>query len=144
MAAAAFLAHTWELVTNLEEIWIPLVDEPIGSIVTEIQQENADIDALVSTPHRVLAFRTFAYIRVGLLLGQLLFDNDVPPYDGSGTWVDALLRDPAHHDALTREVRAVAEEIAADPKYADEERLGPDDDARARFREFARKRLETG
>ena len=92
----------------------------------------------------MLAFRTFAYIRVGLLLGQLLFDNDVPPYDGSETWVDALLRDPAHHDALTREVRAVAEEIAADPKYADDERLGPDDDARARFREFARKRLETG
>jgi hypothetical protein len=131
-------------VSNLEEIWIPLVDEPIGSIVAEIQQENADIDALVSTPHRLLAFRTFAYIRVGLLLGQLLFDSDVPPYDGSETWVDALLRDPAHHDALTREVRAVAEEIAADPNYADEERLGPDDDARDRFREFARKRLETG
>jgi hypothetical protein len=131
-------------VSNLEEIWIPLVDEPIGSIVAEIQRENADIDALVSTPHRLLAFRTFAYIRVGLLLGQLLFDSDVPPYDGSETWVDALLRDPAHHDALTREVRAVAEEIAAEPKYADEERLGPDDDARDRFREFARKRLETG
>ena len=130
--------------SNLEEIWIPLVDEPIGSIVAEIQQENVDIDSLVSTPHRLLAFRTFAYIRVGLLLGQLLFDSDVPPYDGSETWVDALLRDPAHHDALTREVRAVAEEIAADPKYADEERLGPDDDARNRFREFARKRLETG
>jgi hypothetical protein len=131
-------------VSNLEEIWIPLVDEPIGAIVAEIQQENADIAALVSTPHRLLAFRTFAYIRVGLLLGQLLFDSDVPPYDGSETWVDALLRDPAHHDALTREVRAVAEEIAADPNYADEERLGPDDDARDRFREFARKRLETG
>jgi hypothetical protein len=131
-------------VSNLEEIWIPLVDEPIGSIVAEIQQENADIDGLVSTPHRLLAFRTFAYIRVGLVLGQLLFDSDVPPYDGSETWVDALLRDPAHHDALTREVRAVAEEIAADPKYADEERLGPDDDTRDRFREFARKRLETG
>jgi hypothetical protein len=144
VAAAALLAHTSKLVSNLEEIWIPLVDEPIGSIVAEIQQENADIDALVSTPHRLLAFRTFAYIRVGLLLGQLLFDSDVPPYDGSETWVDALLRDPAHHDALTREVRAVAEEIAADPKYADEERLGPDDDARDRFREFARKRLETG
>jgi hypothetical protein len=144
VAAAAFLAHTSKLVSNLEEIWIPLVDEPIGSIVAEIQQENADIDALVSTPHRLLAFRTFAYIRVGLLLGQLLFDSDVPPYDGSETWVDALLRDPAHHGALTREVRAVAEEIAADPKYADEERLGPDDDARDRFREFARKRLETG
>jgi hypothetical protein len=128
-------------VSNPEEIWIPLVDEPIGSIVTEIQHENADIDALVSTPHRLLAFRTFAYIRVGLRLGQLLFDNDVPPYDGSETWVDALLRDPAHHEALTREVRAVAEEVAADPKYADEESLGPDDGARDRFREFARKQL---
>jgi hypothetical protein len=144
VAATAFLAHTSKLVSNPEEIWIPLVDEPIGSIVAEIQRENADIDALVSTPHRLLAFRTFAYIRVGLLLGQLLFDSDVPPYDGSETWVDALLRDPAHHDALTREVRAVAEEIAADPSFADEERLGPDDDARDRFREFARKRLETG
>jgi len=128
-------------VANLEEIWIPLVDEPIGSIVTEIQHRNPEIDALVSTPHRMLAFRTFAYIRVGILLGQLLFDNDVPPYDGSETWVEALLRDPAHGEALTREIHTVAKEIAADPKYAGDERLGPDDDARARFREFARKRL---
>jgi hypothetical protein len=128
-------------VSNLEEIWIPLVDEPIGAIVAEIQQENAEIDALISTPHRLLAFRTFAYIRVGLLLGQLLFDNDVPPYDGSETWVDALLRDPLHHEVLTREVRAVAEEVAADPKYADDEHVGPDEEVRARFREFARKRL---
>ena len=135
------MAHTSRRVSNQEEIWIPLVDEPIGSIVAEIQQENPEIDALVGTPHRVLAFRTFAYIRVGILLGRLLFDNDLPPYDGSGTWVDALLRDPAHHEALAREVRAVAQEIADDPKYADDERLGPDDDARARFREFARQRL---
>jgi hypothetical protein len=141
------VAATWPIlgkVPNLEEIWIPLVDEPIGSIVAEIQQQNAEIDELVSTPHRLLAFRTFAYIRVGLLLGQLLFDNDVPPYDGSETWVEALLRNPNHHEVLTREVRAVAEEIAADAKYADEESLGPDDDARARFREFARKRLGDG
>jgi len=131
-------------VSNLEDIWIPLVDEPIGSIVVEIQQENAEIDALVSTPHRLLAFRTFAYIRVGLLLGQLLFDNDVSPYDGSETWIEALLRNPSHHDALTREVRAVAEEVAADPKYADDERLGPDEEVRTRFREFARRRLEHG
>jgi hypothetical protein len=38
-------------------------------------------------------------------------------------------------------VRAVAEEIAADPKYADEEPLGPDEAALERFREFARKQL---
>ena len=130
--------------TSPDEIWIPLVDEPIGSIVAQIQREHADIDAHISTPHRVLAFRTFAYIRVGLVLGQLLFDNDLPPYDGSETWVDALLRNPAHHDALAREVRAVAEEIAADPRYADDESLGPDDEARERFREFARRKLEAG
>jgi hypothetical protein len=42
---------------------------------------------------------------------------------------------------LHREVRTVAEEIAADPKYADEAPLGPDEDARERFRAFARKQL---
>ena len=40
---------------------------------------------------------------------------------------------------VAAEVRAVAEEIAADPRYGDDEPLGPDEDARARFREFARK-----
>ena len=124
-----------------EEIWIPLVDEPIGSIVNEIQDRNQEIAALVATPHRLLAFRTFAYIRVGIVLGQLLFENDVPPYDGSGTWVDALLRDPAHLDTLTREVHAVAREVADDPKYAGDEDVGPDEETRERFREFARKRL---
>jgi hypothetical protein len=128
-------------VSDVDEIWIPLVDEPIGSIVEEIQRQNADINALVATPRRILAFRTFAYIRVGIVLGRLLFDNELPAYDGSETWVDALLKDPAHADALTREVRAVAEEIAADPSFADDEQLGPDDEARDRFREFARKKL---
>jgi hypothetical protein len=128
-------------VTDRDEIWIPLVDEPIGSIVARIQREHPDIDADVGTPRRVLAFRTFAYIRVGIVLGRLLFENDLPPYDGSETWVDALLRDPAHSAELTAEVRAVAREIAEDPRYADDEPLGPDDAARARFREFARQRL---
>jgi hypothetical protein len=127
--------------SNPDEIWIPLVDEPIGGIVERIQHENPDIARLVESPNRVLAFRTFAYIRVGVVLGQLLFDNDLPPYDGSDTWVDLLMKEPPHHEALLREVRAVAEEIAADPKYADDEPLGPDDGARARFKEFARKQL---
>ncbi|HWX09008.1 MAG TPA: hypothetical protein VNY33_03430 [Gaiellaceae bacterium] len=126
---------------DLEDLWIPLVDEPLGAIIEQIQRENPEISRLIESPHRILAFRTFAYIRCGLLLGQLLFDNDVPAYDGSESWIDALLRDPAHHEALTREVRAVAEEIAADPKYADEGPLGPDDAARERFRTFAREHL---
>ena len=128
-------------VADLDDIWVPLVDEPIGSIVEKIQRENPEIGKLIESPHRILAFRTFAYIRVGLVLGQLLFDHDIPAYDGSETWVDALLRDPAHHAALTAEVRSVAEDIAADPKYEGDEPLGPDDDARERFRAFARERL---
>jgi hypothetical protein len=127
--------------SDLDDLWIPLVDEPIGSIVEQLQAEHPEIDALVSGPRTVLAFRTFAYIRIGLLLGQLLVDHDVPEYDGTETWIDALLRDERHRDAVVRELRAVAEEIAADPRYADEGRLGPDDDARARFREFAKKQL---
>jgi hypothetical protein len=125
-----------------DEIWIPLVDEPIGAIVERIQRDNPEIAALVESPRRVLAFRTFAYIRVGLVLGQLLFDEDLPPYDGSDTWVDLLLKNPQNRAALEHEVRAVAEELAADPKYADDEPLGPDEETRARFREFARRQLD--
>ena len=127
---------------DLDDLWIPLVDEPIGSIVQQIQDENPEIGRLVDLPHRILAFRTFAYIRTGLLLGQLLFDHDLPDYDGSESWVETLLRNPEHHEALAKEVRAVAEEIAADPKYADDEPLGPDDAAREHFRAFAREQLK--
>jgi hypothetical protein len=127
--------------TDLDDLWIPLVDEPIGGIVERIERENEDIARLVASPHRLLAFRTFAYIRCGLVLGQMLFDNDVPAYDGSESWVDALLREPAHRAALTAEIRAVAEEVAADPRYDEEGPIGPDDETRARFRAFAREQL---
>jgi hypothetical protein len=126
-----------------EEVWIPLVDEPIGSIVAQIQEEQPDIAKLVATPRRLLAFRTFAYIRVGILLGQLLVDHDIDPYDGSETWVEKLLRDPAHHERVVEEVRTVAAEIAADPGYADEEPLAPDAEARERVHSALKKRLES-
>lgn len=124
-----------------EEVWLPLVDEPVGDIVARLQAEDPELDKLVGSPHRVLAFRTFAYIRVGILLGELLFEQELTPADADETWVEALLRDPRHHEALHREVKAVAEEIAADPKYAEEGPVGPDEAARERFREFARKQL---
>jgi hypothetical protein len=124
-----------------EDVWIPLVDEPIGGIVAQVEEAEPGIRALVDSPRRLLAFKTFAYIRVGLLLGQLLVEHDLEPYDGSETWVEQLMRDPAHSARVRAEVRAVAEEIAADPRYADEEHLGPDEDARRRFREFAKRQL---
>lgn len=125
-----------------EELWIPLVDEPIGSIVALIQEDDPELAGLVASPHRLLAFRTFAYIRVGVLLGELLMESDLDPYDGSENWIDTLLEDPANREAVAREVRAVADEIAADPAYAHEDQLGPDEEARRRFREFAKQRLE--
>jgi hypothetical protein len=124
-----------------EEVWLPLVDEPVGDIVARIQAEDPEIERLIGSPHRVLAFRTFAYIRVGILLGELLFEQERDVEDADESWVDALLKDPKTRESLHREVRAVAEEIADDPRYADDEPLGPDDAARDRFREFARRQL---
>jgi hypothetical protein len=121
-----------------EEIWVPLVDEPIGAFVTQLQEEDAELAALVASPKRQLAFRTFAYIRVGVLLGSLLVENDVAS-DDSQTWVDRLLADPEHRAVVIEEIRAVAREVAADPKLAELEPVGPDDEARERFRRFAKK-----
>lgn len=122
-----------------EDFWIPLVDEPIGTIVAEIQEERPEIAKLVDSPRRLLAFRTFAYIRVGILLGRLLVENDVEPENGA-TWAEQLAHSPEHHDEVVNEVVAVAEEVAADPAYSDEQ-LGPSNEERERFSEFAKRRL---
>jgi hypothetical protein len=122
-----------------EELWIPLVDEPIGTIVGQIQADHPEIAKLVDTPHRLLAFKTFAYIRVGVLLGELLVASEIEPDNGSDTWVDKLLQDPEHRARVVTQVREVAREIAADPRYADDVELGPDEAALRRFREFAKR-----
>ena len=119
-----------------DDVWLPLVDEPIGAFVAQLQEEDAELAALVASPRRQLAFRTFAYIRVGVLLGSLLVDHDVEPA-GSRTWVEQLLADPKHRQAAVDEVRRVAREVAADPKLAEEEPVGPDEQARERFKRFA-------
>jgi len=120
-----------------EDFWLPLVDEPIGQLVSQLLEEDDELAALVSSPRRQLAFRTFAYIRVGVLLGSLFVEHDVEPESGR-TWVEALLADPNHRAAAAEEVKAVAREVAVDPKLAEEEPVGRDDEARERFRRFAR------
>jgi hypothetical protein len=127
-------------VNRPEEVWIPLVDEPIGTIVAQIQADHAEIGALVDTPQRLLAFKTFAYIRVGLVLGELLLENDIEPYNGSETWIEKLLGNPEHKARVVAEVQAVAEQVARD--VPDDASLGPDEGARERFLEFARHRLK--
>jgi hypothetical protein len=126
-----------------EEFWIPLVDEPIGTIVGQIQADHPEIEELVDTPHRLLAFKTFAYIRVGVLLGELLVESDIEVDNGSDTWIDKLLRDPEQRARVVTQVREVAKEIAADPRYADDAELGPDEAALERFREFAKRRRDS-
>ena len=126
--------------TRPDEVWIPLVDEPIGTIVEQIQADHAEIGQLVDSPQRLLAFKTFAYIRVGLVLGELLVENDIEPYNGSGTWIEQLLSNPEYRARVVEEVQTVAEEVARDiPPDAP---VGPDEAARERFRDFARRRLE--
>jgi hypothetical protein len=125
-------------VQNAEEFWIPLVDEPIGAIVAQIQEERPEVAELVDSPRKLLAFRTFAYIRVGILLGRLFVEHDVDS-EGSATWAEQLASSPEHHDRVVREVLAVAEEVAADPAYGGE--LGPSEEERQRFSEFAKRRL---
>jgi hypothetical protein len=128
--------------TYEDDLWIPLVDEPIGTVVAEIQSEHPEILQLVDSPRRVLAFRTFAYIRVGILLGSLLVDRDVDS-DAAASWAERLLREPEVRDQVAAEILAVAKEIAADPAYANDPPLGPDDAERARFRDFVKRRLAT-
>ena len=121
------------------EFWIPLVDEPIGDLVERVHAEDAEIRALVASPRRQLAFRSLAYVRVGICLGELLVEADVRPRGGQ-TWIEAVLADPRHYDVVADEVRAVARDVAADPELAAEE-LESDDAARERFRSFVRERL---
>jgi hypothetical protein len=135
VASEASILNT---VKEQDDHWLPLIDEPIGAIVGELEAEDPELRALVSTPEKLLAFRTFANIRVGIVLGRLLMDDEVEAYDGSETWVQHLLRNPEHRKEIAAEVRAVAEELSE----ADvDEAAGPDEAARDRFRQFARREL---
>ena len=120
-----------------DEVWIPLVDEPIGSIVAELETQDPEIAAIVRGPRRTLAFKTFAYVHVGLLLGELLVDTDVESV-GELSWAEQLLREPATHERVRTLLLSIAEEIAADSSYDDDE-LVPDEGVRERFRAFAKK-----
>jgi hypothetical protein len=124
-----------------DEFWIPLVDEPIGEVVAAIERAHPELAERLDSPQKLLAFRTFAYIRVGVVLGRLLIERDDAGSEGE-TWVEALARDPEIRGELEREVLVVADEVAAE--FAEEEAVGPDEAARRRFRAFARRTLDQG
>jgi hypothetical protein len=125
--------------TPPDEAWIPLVDGPIGEIVDRVQEEHPEIAESIDSPSRLLAFRTFAFIRVGMVLGRLLMERDVA---GEG-WVQQLLEDPDCYDEIVREVLAVAKDTADEPGHERESPVGPSREERERFVEFAKGRLST-
>jgi hypothetical protein len=124
-----------------DEVWIPLVDEPIGEIVARLESENEDIRRLIDSPQKLLAFRTFGYIRVGIVLGRLLVERDDAPGNGSETWVEQLAREPEVRAELLEELRAVAQEVAAESEQ--EEAAAPDEGTRRRFRAAAKRALDS-
>ena len=124
-----------------DEVWIPLVDEPIGEIVAQLESENEELRELVDSPQKLLAFRTFAYIRVGIVLGRLLVERDDAPGNGTETWVEQLAREPEVRAELLEELRAVAEEVAVESE--DQEAAAPDEGARERFRIAAKRALDS-
>jgi hypothetical protein len=124
--------------TPQEEAWIPLVDGPIGAVVDRVQEEHPEIAGLIDSPSRLLAFRTFAFIRIGMLLGQLLVERDLEGDD----WVERLLEDHECYEVVVREVMAIAKDTA-DESGQPGEGVGPSDEERVRFSEFAKRRLSS-
>jgi hypothetical protein len=122
-----------------DEFWIPLVDEPIGEVVAGIENEHPEVAERLDSPEKLLAFRTFAYVRAGVVLGRRLMERDEAEVRGTETWVEALVRDAEVREELEREVLQVAEEVAAE--FAGVETVGPDEAARKRFRALARRTL---
>jgi hypothetical protein len=59
-------------------------------------------------------------------------DLEGEPADRS-RWVQEVLADPKNRERLMAEIHAVAREVAADPKLAQEEAV-PDEEARDRLR----------
>ena len=121
-----------------DELWIPLVDEAIGQIVTDLEREDPDLLEVLDTPQKLLAFRTFANIRVGMVLGRQLVERDLAPGSEGDPWVQQLAGEQEVRAELLEELRDLAQELGDED---DGEEAVPDETARERFREFARRTL---
>jgi hypothetical protein len=116
-----------------------LVDGPVAVLVDHVLAEHPDVAALVATPGRRLVFRTFAAIRVGVVLGETLTAAGMESADA---WVDEVAARPDVRSRLETELRTVAERVAADPRLA--ERAAREQDRRALARPDRRERHPPG
>ena len=124
--------------TVQDDAWLSLADGPVVAIVSVLEAATPQLTEGLDSLEKRLAFRTFAAIRVGILLGQMLMENELEAYDGSETWAEGLLRNPEHREAIVVEVRAVAEELARSEVA---EGAGPDEAMHERFRAFVRREI---
>ena len=107
-----------------DELWIPLVDESIGEIVAQLEEEHEELRALVDSPQKLLAFRTFANIRVGMALGRQLVERDLSHGSEDEPWVQQLARDPEVRAELVQELRELAEQLAEEDETEPAEPIG--------------------
>lgn len=108
-------------------------EEALDEVIERIQDGDPVLSELRNSPRHQLAFRTFACLRAGILLGQWLSERDV---DGDD-WVAQLLEEPELYERLCAEVESVGYQIACDPSLVHERPHQPDPAMRRRFLRMA-------
>lgn len=111
------------------DIIADVCEDVIDAVIEEIQDGDLVLIELRNSPRHQLAFRTFACLKAGILLGQQLVERDVEGDD----WVAQLLEEPAVYDRLRAEVESVGYQIACDPSLVHERPRQPDAAMRRRF-----------
>jgi hypothetical protein len=106
-----------------------LLDDSLNEVINEIQYSDPVLAELAEEPLHQLAFRTFAWLRAGVLLGEQLMESEVPE-EG---WMGKLLEDPDVRARLEAEIEDVGYQIAADPDLVHARPVLPDPEVKARF-----------
>lgn len=107
--------------------------DDLDQVIDQIQEGDPVLTELRNSPRHQLAFRTFACLKAGILLGQQLVERDTQGED----WVAKLLAEPAIYDRLRAEVESVGYQIACDPSLVHERPRQPDPAMRRRFMRMA-------
>jgi hypothetical protein len=112
----------------------------INDLISSIQAGDLVLSELQLSPRHQLAFRTFAWLRAGIVLGQLLMERDLRPQEGR--WVEELLADSEVREVVVEAVQKLGYQIASDPELVHARAVRPDPEARLRFLEHAQAALQ--
>jgi hypothetical protein len=115
-----------------------LLDDSLNEVINEIQYGDPVLAELADSPRHQLAFRTFAWLKAGVLLGELLVERDLEASAVTGSsWMSELLDDPEVRARLEAEVQAVGYQVAAEPALVHARPVRPDPATRERFLKMA-------